>query len=170
MAKQTKYGNRGMNLEEQIILSNLRYETLKLAIIKKVATPIKVVKKEKKKIIEAYFQEKSTVDFEGNIKGRFVAFDAKETKKDHFPLSNLENHQYKYLEDNHEQNGLAFLLIYFTSYDAKYILTFEQLKTWWKPGKKKGLGDIPYEFFKSHCKRCEPGRNLAIDYLSALEI
>lgn len=170
MVRRTGKANLGMDLEDEIIKSNLRYASLGLALIHKVPTPIQIVKKSGRKITEAFFLQKSTVDFEGNLRGRFIAFDTKETKKvDEFPLKNVENHQFEYLAENHKQQGISFLLVRFASHHENYIITFEQLKEWWRPGKSSGLGSVPYVFFKENCPMCLPGRNIAIDYLEALE-
>lgn len=169
--KSTSHVNRGMNLEAEIIKSNLRYDSLGLAVINKIATPIQVKRNKKTREIDgAYFKEKSTVDFVGISKGKHIAFDAKETEnKTSFPLNNIKKEQYEHMKKVEVQKGISFLLIYFIPHDEKYILTIDQL-TYWMNQAGTGRKSIPYAFFKENCKQCYPGLNVAINYLPVLEI
>jgi recombination protein U len=169
--KSTSHVNRGMNLEAEVIKANLRYDALGLAVINKVSTPIQVIRnRETRKIDGAFFKEKSTVDFVGISKGKYLTFDAKETKnKTSFPMKNIKQEQYEHLKKVNEQKGISFLLIYFVAHDEKYILTIDQL-IYWKEQEATGRKSIPYEFFKENCKQCYPGLNVAINYLPVLEI
>src|SRR5574344_2636722 len=79
------YGNRGMNLESDLNLSNEYYRDIDKAYIYKKPTPIKVVNVDYKSrkmatIKEAYFMEPSTTDYNGLYNGKYIDFEAKETK------------------------------------------------------------------------------------------
>ena len=82
--KKTSYSNRGMDLEELINETNKYYLEIDKAIIYKKPTPIGIDKvcydNNSKIITKAYFKEPSTLDYNGLYKGRYVEFEAKETK------------------------------------------------------------------------------------------
>ncbi len=93
------------------------------------------------------FEKKSTVDFEGIIKGgKHVAFDCKRTALKHFPIRNLETHQYNYLKNIHKLNGISFLIIEFTELNKIIRLEFEVLEQYWSKMKykKRGTCSIKY--------------------------
>ena len=86
-----QHGNRGMDLESELNITNNYYKEKDLALIYKKPTPIGIVdvsyKNQKKMIEKAYFKEQSTLDYNGLYKGRYIDFDAKVTKnKTAFPL------------------------------------------------------------------------------------
>ena len=87
MAYWNSRGLRGSTLEEIINITNDNYLKNNLAIIQKIPTSIKPVEFDKVKgvIKLAYFEQKSTVDYMGNVQGIPVCFDAKETKHTGIP-------------------------------------------------------------------------------------
>src|SRR5574344_1617077 len=101
--KQINYGNRGMCLEDDINISNKFYLENNIAVVYKKPTPIKVVKVDYNKRIntvikEAYYEIPSTTDYNGIYKGKYIDFEAKETKcKTSFALSNIHSHQINHL-------------------------------------------------------------------------
>lgn len=127
-------GLRGSFLEEMINLTNEKYRSQKLALIQKVPTPIKpiTIDKATRHITLAYFEQKSTVDYIGVVQGVPVCFDAKECATETFPLANVHEHQIKFMEEFQEQEGIAFLLIYFKSRDCYIYLPFSDLKKFWQ--------------------------------------
>ena len=108
-------GLRGSMLEEALNYTNNKYRQEKLALVQKIPTPVTPVKmdKERHHITLAYFEQKSTVDYIGNVQGIPVCFDAKECATDTFPLQNIHKHQIKFMEEFEVQKGIAFLIIYF---------------------------------------------------------
>ena len=77
--------NRGMSLEEDINLSNDFYRDSGIALINKRPTPINIVKVDYSRgarITDAYFEKQSTTDYNGVYKGRYIDFEAKNTKSD----------------------------------------------------------------------------------------
>src|SRR5574344_1255838 len=104
--KNLAYSNRGMVLEEDINVTNKYYLDNDIAVIYKKPTAITIVKAEyptnKLAIIkEAYFKTPSTTDYNGIYKGKYIDFEAKETKnKTSFPLSNIHEHQIEHLKSN----------------------------------------------------------------------
>ncbi|NUU54357.1 Holliday junction resolvase RecU, partial [Paenibacillus taichungensis] len=99
----TRLGGRGMGFEAIITFSNERYDTLGLAVVNKRPTPVKVTKAAGAKVLEGFYEEPSTVDYDGIIPGgRGIVFEAKSISGDLFPLSNLKDHQFEYLLKCHK--------------------------------------------------------------------
>lgn len=140
MATWNSRGLRGSTLEEMINRTNDKYREDGLALIQKVPTPITPIEIDQKTrhITLAYFDQKSTVDYIGAVQGIPVCFDAKECVRDTFPLQNIHEHQYKFMEDFEKQGGIAFFLIYYTSIDELYYLPFEYLKVFWERAQNGG--------------------------------
>jgi recombination protein U len=120
-------------LEEMINMTNSKYREKGLALIQKVPTPITPINidKENRHITLAYFEQKSTVDYIGVVQGIPVCFDAKECAVDTFNMNNVHEHQISFMKEFEEQNGIAFLLIYYKKKDIYYYLTFERLYEFW---------------------------------------
>lgn len=127
-------GLRGSFLEELINMTNEKYREKKLALIQKVPTPITPITMDKKSrhITLAYFEKKSTVDYIGVVQGIPVCFDAKECAIDRFALSgNVHTHQMEFMSEFEQQEGIAFLLIYFKGRDCFMYLPYCDLKKFW---------------------------------------
>lgn len=146
MAYFNSRGLRGSTLEELINHTNDVYKEKNLAIIQKVPTPITPVKMNSanKMITLAYFNEKSTVDYIGVVQGIPVCFDAKETSKNALPLRNIHKHQIEFMEKFQQQEGIAFLLIYFNMYNEYYYLPFNKLQEYVEKAENGGRKSIPY--------------------------
>ena len=119
MATWNSRGLRGSTFEEFINRTNEKYMEHDLVLIQKIPTPITPINidKESRHITLAYFEQKSTVDYIGVVQGIPVCFDAKECHTDTFPLANIHEHQVIFMERFEKQQGIAFLLIYFTHRD-----------------------------------------------------
>lgn len=133
-------GLRGSTLEELINVTNERYAQQKLALIQKIPTPIKPIQidKETRHITLAYFDQKSTVDYIGAVQGIPVCFDAKESLTDTFPLHNIHAHQVEFMRAFEEQNGISFILLYFSARDELYYIPFSDIIKFWQRGKTGG--------------------------------
>ena len=111
------YGNRGMDLENSLNLINSYYIENDIALIYKKPTPIGIVDVNyefgKNIITKAYFKEPSTLDYNGLYKGKYIEFEAKESKnKTSFPLANIHEHQIKHIKNVIKHKGIVFLIIY----------------------------------------------------------
>ena len=147
MATWNSRGLRGSVLEDMINRTNEKYEEAGLALIQKVPTPITPINidKETRHITLAYFEQKSTVDYIGVVQGIPVCFDAKECKEDAFPLANVHEHQIQFMAEFEKQDGIAFLLIFFSGRNEFYYLTLRDLLKFWNRGKSGGLKRFRYE-------------------------
>ena len=147
MATWNSRGLRGSTLEDMINRTNDQYREQGLALIQKIPTPITPVRmdKETRRITLAYFDHKSTIDYIGAVQGIPVCFDAKECKTDTFPLANIHPHQIRFMADFEKQNGISFLLIFYSSRDEYYYLRYEELLRFWNRMEAGGLKRFHYE-------------------------
>ena len=147
MATWNSRGLRGSTLEEYINRTNERYTEQGLALIQKIPTPITPVRidKEHRHITLAYFEQKSTVDYIGAVQGIPVCFDAKECNTDTFPLQNIHEHQVSFMEQFEKQDGVAFLIIYFSARNELYYMPFKELLKFWNRAQEGGRKSIRYE-------------------------
>lgn len=154
MATWNSRGLRGSTLEDLLNRTNEKYRENCLALIQKIPTPITPIKidKESRHITLAYFDQKSTVDYIGAVQGIPVCFDAKECNTDTFPLANIHEHQVEFMNQFEKQDGIAFILIYYTHRDEFYYLRFETLKKFWDRAVNGGrksfrLEELEEDFF-----------------------
>lgn len=147
MATWNSRGLRGSILEELINHSNEKYLDHNLALIQKIPTPIKPINidKESHHITLAYFDQKSTVDYIGVVQGVPVCFDAKECNSNIFPLQNIHEHQIEFMSNFEKQGGIAFIILYFISYDEKYYIPFTDIKKFWNRSKDGGRKSFTYD-------------------------
>lgn len=147
MATWNSRGLRGSTLEEYINRTNERYLEKGLALIQKIPTPITPVRmdKEHRQITLAYFDQRSTVDYIGAVQGIPVCFDAKECSSETFPLQNIHAHQVEFMENLEKQDGVSFLILYFSSRDELYYMRFEEMKRFWERGKTGGRKSVRLE-------------------------
>ena len=129
-------GLRGSTLEDMINRTNERYLEKGLALIQKIPTPITPVRidKEHRHITLAYFEQRSTVDYIGAVQGIPVCFDAKECNADTFPLQNIHEHQLEFMKNFEKQDGVAFLLIYFSRRNELYYMRCPEMERFWERG------------------------------------
>ena len=163
-------GLRGSVLEEMINMSNEVYRNHGLALIQKVPTPITPINidKEKRHITLAYFEQKSTVDYIGAVQGIPVCFDAKECAVDTFSLQNIHEHQFQFMTDFEKQDGIAFILLYYTARDEKYYIPYKDIKKFVERAASGGLKHFKYsEIDKSY----QIGRKggVVVHYLEQLQ-
>lgn len=140
-------GLRGSTLEDLLNRTNERYQELGLALIQKIPTPITPVQidKEHRHITLAYFDKISTVDYIGAVQGIPVCFDAKECSADTFPLQNIHEHQVTFMENFEKQNGISFLIIYYSNKNQLYYMRFNEIKKFWDRAKNGGRKSFRFE-------------------------
>ena len=166
------YKNRGMTLEAELNDSNEYYREIDKAIIYKKPTPIKIVKvdypsRDKATIKEAYFTVPSTTDYNGLYKGKYIDFEAKETKsKTSFSLDNIHPHQIKHLENIEKHNGISFLIVRFTTLNETYLLFTKDFLEFITTKIRKS---IPLSYFKEKGYLIKDGLRPRIDYLKVID-
>ena len=164
-------GLRGSTLEEFLNRTNEKYLEQGLALIQKIPTPITPVKidKEHRHITLAYFDQRSTEDYIGAVQGIPVCFDAKECHTDTFPLQNLHEHQVEFMREFEKQDGVAFLIIYYSARNELYYMPFKEIDKFWKRAQEGGRKSVRYEelnpkYFMTLKNGC------MVPYLDALQI
>lgn len=163
-------GLRGSTLEDMINLSNEKYLQSSLALIQKIPTPIKpiTIDHNTRQITLAYFDQKSTVDYIGVVQGIPVCFDAKETAVDTFPLQNIHAHQIAFMKHFEQQNGIAFIILYYSARDAFYYIPFCDIMKFWDRGQEGGRKSFTYsEINKEY--QIHSTRGVPVHYLEALQ-
>lgn len=136
--KKWTFAKRGMTLEDDINESNQYYLDQGIAVIHKKPTPIQIVnvdypKRSAAVIKEAYFKQASTTDYNGVYRGRYIDFEAKETKlQTSFPLKNFHEHQIEHMRKVLHQNGICFVLLRFSLTEEVYFLDAQPLLSYWK--------------------------------------
>lgn len=140
-------GLRGSTLEELVNRTNEKYREQGLALIQKVPTPITPIKidKEHRHITLAYFEQKSTVDYIGAVQGIPVCFDAKECDSDTFPLQNIHEHQVTFMEEFEKQEGIAFLVIFYSHRNELYYLSYKRMREFWDRAQNGGRKSFRHE-------------------------
>ncbi len=170
--QKLNYKNRGMTLESDINISNEYYREIEKAFIYKKPTPIKITKvdypsRDKAVIKEAFFTIPSTTDYNGLYKGKYIDFEAKETKsKSSFALNNIHPHQIKHIENIHYHEGIAFLIVRFTTLNETYLLPAKDFLSFLQKEERKS---IPLEFFKTNAYQIKDGYNPRLDYLKIVD-
>ncbi|MBO1003020.1 Holliday junction resolvase RecU [Pseudogracilibacillus auburnensis] len=169
------YGNRGMSLEEDINSTNEYYLETNQAIIHKKPTPIQIVKVHYPKrsaamITEGYFRSKSTSDYNGIYKGKYIDFEAKETKnKTLFPLANIHEHQFEHMKSIIHHGGICFCIIRFAIYNETYLLEASNLIACWENMLNGGKKSIPYETLKQEGYLIPFKYQARVDYLKIID-
>ncbi|MGL4523697.1 MAG: Holliday junction resolvase RecU [Bacilli bacterium] len=171
---QLDYAGRGMSLEERLNESNAYYNLHGIACIHKKPTPIQIVnvhypKRASAVITEAYFQKPSTTDYNGAYRGRYIDFEAKETKnKTSFPLANIHEHQIEHVKAVRKQNGISFFIICFTSLQETYYIDSEHIIHFYE-NQLNGRKSIPLDSIRQHGILIPSGYAPPIDYLTIIE-
>lgn len=165
------YKNRGMNLEEDLNITNRYYKDQGIAYIYKKPTPIKVVKASfengNRVIKEAYYSEPSTTDYNGIYKGNYIDYEAKETKnKNNFPLSNIHKHQIDHIRNIVKEKGICFLIIRFTSLNKTYLLKGTDLLDFIDTNQKSS---IPISYIEEKGSIVKEKYLKRVDYLEVVD-
>ncbi len=166
--KNISYANRGMELEHLISEANKYYEIADIAIIYKKPTPVTITKvtyQNNKVLTNGMLQSKSSLDYVGIYKGKYLDFDAKSTtSKTSFPLSNISKHQLKHIQNILNHGGITFLILEINT--EIYLLKGEDLLDFINNNKRKS---IPYDYIKSNCCQIDLNYNPVLDYIKVID-
>lgn len=163
--------NRGMDLEDDINLSNEYYKEHNLCLITKRPTPINVVKVDYSKgalITNAYFEKQSTTDYNGVYMGKYIDFEAKSThSKTSFPLSNIPAQQIDHLKRVIAHGGIAFFVIEFVKNNEETYLIDASIVIDFYTNRKRQ--SIPYEDIKRFGTLIKRGYAPRLDFLPIIK-
>ena len=170
--KQINYGNRGMSLESEINQANEYYLLNNIAVIHKKPTPVTITKVDFKSRIdavikEAYFKIPSTTDYNGIYKGKYIDFEAKETKSHtSFCLNNIHKHQLEHLKLITEHGGIGFIIIRFSSLNETYLIEIIEILNYIEEYNRKS---VPLDYISKFGYIIKDKYNPVIDYLEIVD-
>lgn len=169
--KYQSHSNRGMVLENDLNATNEYYLLNDIAVIYKKPTPITINKvnypsRRDAVITEAHFNTPSTTDYNGIYRGKYLDFEAKETKLNYFPLSNIHKHQIEHLKKIMEHGGIGFLIVRFVLSDDIFYLDATKFFEFLDNNKRKS---IPIEYFCENGYKIKVKFNPRIDYLKIID-
>lgn len=165
------YGNRGMNLENDLNITNKYYLNNDIAVIYKKPTPITINKvdypsRRDAVIKEAHFKIPSTTDYNGIYKEKYIDFEAKETTKKSFPLANIHKHQIEHLKKIINHGGIGFIIVSFTKENKVFLLTGNDFFNFIDNFNKKS---IPISYFEEYGYSINYNFNPRLDYLKIID-
>ncbi|WP_434341946.1 Holliday junction resolvase RecU [Mycoplasma putrefaciens] len=128
--------NKGQYLETILNITNQKYINEQICVVTKIPTNINLINISNKTITNATFKDNFNCDYIGVYKSIYFEFDAKETSKDNFNFNAIRKNQQLKLDLVENQKGLAFIILYFSSYDDFYLLTYKQIKDYIQNYKK----------------------------------
>jgi recombination protein U len=175
LPKKESYSNRGKTLEDDLNDTNQYYLVQGIAVVHKKPTPIQIVdvhypKRSAAVIKEAYFKQASTTDYNGVYKGKYIDFEAKETKScTSFPLKNFHDHQIEHMNLVIRQGGFAFVIIRFSVMDDIYLMVAEDLFIYWKRMKAGGRKSITVQEIEHSSIKIPLGFQPRIDYIKGID-
>ncbi|TCX51964.1 MULTISPECIES: Holliday junction resolvase RecU [unclassified Dehalobacter] len=168
--KNFRMANKGVLFEQEIMITNEAYRQKGIALIQKISTPWKVIRRGNQ-IVKAFPEGKSTLDFRGTVKGGFsVSFDCKESEDGRgLPLSYIEPHQIDYIREALAMNEMSFILCLIKPMDKRYLipgaLVLEHWDFWQRNKGKRNANYIAVE----DMIEVRSARGILLDYLPGLE-
>jgi recombination protein U len=163
LLKNHSKANRGKSAQQFVAAVVEIYNAKGWAAIQEIPTPIHPSAN------GFFYAKKSTVDFVGLAFGKHVDFDVKSTKeRTSFPLANIEEHQYKWLELAYGQGSVSFILVNFEKLREWYIVPFLMLARRWKEWKDGGRASIPTEDLRLEAIPVREGGRTGLDFLEFL--
>ncbi|MCF0106619.1 MAG: Holliday junction resolvase RecU [Holdemanella sp.] len=169
---QDRHSRRGMSLESDVNDSNAYYREMDKAVIYKKPTPVQVVKvdypaRNKAKIVEAYYKTPSTTDYNGIYRGKYIDFEAKETKnKVNFPLLMIHDHQIRHLKQVTKHGGIGFFIIRFNAHSKTYLVDSDLLIA---EIERTDKSSIPYSWFETNGDLIQEGLFPRLSYLKNVD-
>ncbi|MBM7661292.1 recombination protein U [Bacillus mesophilus] len=173
--KKFSFSNRGMTLEEDLNETNTYYLERQIAVIHKKPTPVQIVNvdypsRSAAVIKEAYFKQASTTDYNGIFKGRYIDFEAKETKNStSFPLQNFHQHQIDHMRSVLEQGGICFVILRFAATEEIFLLEATHLLQFWSRQMNGGRKSMTKAEIEAVAYKIPIGYQPRIHYISVIE-
>jgi recombination protein U len=163
-------GNRGMGLEQVINYANQIYGHKNMAVVNKRPTPVKIMKTSGTRILSAYLESASTVDYEGCYQGRSLQFEAKSTKeKTRFPLDNFHQHQIDHMKACINQGAIVFTILEFSKLNETFYVPAKMITQAWDNHSAGGTASITYAEIHEQCEHIMPARGVPLDYLAVID-
>ena len=159
-----------MDLETLINEANNYYLSEDIAVIYKKPTPVKI-----KKVtytndipkVEGYLNQKSTLDYVGLYKGKYIDFEAKECRSlTAFPFSSIHPHQIRHLAACLRHGAIAFIILRMVNMDETYLIRAEDFVDYYYTTDRRSL---PYEWIRENGHRIDYKYLIPCDYLSTVD-
>ena len=116
---------------------------------------------------EAHFKIPSTTDYNGVYKGKYIDFEAKETKSvTSFNLNNIHKHQIIHLKRIVEHGGIGFLIIRFTVLNKTYLIEVNKILEYIDNHNRKS---IPLDYIENFGYIIVDKYNPIVDYLEIVD-
>ncbi|MBB6452243.1 recombination protein U [Salirhabdus euzebyi] len=173
--KKNDFANRGMTLENDINETNHFYLETNHAVVHKKPTPVQIVQVDYPKrsaavIKEAYFKQASTTDYNGLYKGKYIDFEAKETRNvSSLPLANIHEHQVEHMRKVLQHGGICFFIIRFSKQEDTYYLPAEFFIQFWDQQFQGGRKSMPITFIKDHGHSIPFTFQARVDYIKIID-
>lgn len=175
--KPKQKGGRGLSFEKRIESTNKYYEDKGIAYVRKIPTPITVLKLNNKgRIEDGFYQKVSALDFNGIVKGgKHIDFDTKETRqKTAFPFKNVSEHQWTHMHNVDSLNGIAFLLVNFKELqDECYVLRYQDYISYIKDNPSKSSIEIAHfreKLSNNRVSVLETSKGKVYDYMKVVAL
>ncbi|TSB47143.1 Holliday junction resolvase RecU [Alkalicoccobacillus porphyridii] len=165
---KSTYANRGQAFEMLLNIINTQYKNQQIALINKRPTPVKILKSAGRRITQAHFDVKSTVDYDGTYKGKSIVFEAKSTEKPSFPLDMLAAHQLKHLIDSDKHGAVSFLIVEFRKHHKIFYCPISFVNEYYIKAAAGGGKSIPFVDFEANAYEVKQGR-VSLDYLAIVD-
>ena len=105
-------------------------------------------------------------DYNGIYKGRYLDFEAKETKRMNFPFTNISVHQIEHLKSIIKHQGIAFVIIAFTHLNEVYLIDASYvIEAYYRSDQKS----MSYQTIKEKGHLIESGYNPRLNYLKIID-
>ncbi|MGW5955080.1 Holliday junction resolvase RecU [Bacillus mycoides] len=143
------------------------YQRGGVALINKHPTPVKVLKSKGGRVLNGFYEAKSTVDYDGVYKGRVIAFEAKSTENaTRFDLKNIAQHQLHYLEKAEKMGAICFFLIGFSKDKSVFAVLLSVIQFYVRMSQQpKGKKSIPRAEFDIYGYLVDQTERAPVDYL-----
>lgn len=161
-------GHRGDYTEDIINYTNIYYLKKGLALVNKIPTPVKVLRRKGPMIVDAFFEEKGILDYAGVCQGLPISFDSKETNLSSLPLSNISSHQFEYIKNYIEQDGYAFIICNFKKKNKFYLIPGEIVLDYYNKSLNGGRKSIPEKDMKEKYEIKLNQKSYILNYLTTL--
>lgn len=164
-------GKRGSALENTLNYTNQVYSQRGMAVVNKRPTPIKVTKSKGTRVLNGFFEEKSTVDYDGVYQGYSLCFEAKSTAEHlRFPLGNIHKHQIDHMYKMQKCGAVCFFIIEFSKRREIYLAPFDFIHLAVVNADKGGRKSIPFDDFNYYAVSLLKSQNgVPLDYLKAVD-
>ncbi|WP_164670941.1 Holliday junction resolvase RecU [Virgibacillus doumboii] len=165
----TYTGKRGSAFENSLNYTNQIYINQGRAVINKRPTPVKVLKSKGTRVLSGFYEEKSTVDYDGIYQGKSIVFEAKSTKEKRLPFSIIADHQIKYLEQSEKQGAVSFLIVYMNITRETYLVPNNMLQKYIREARNGGKKSIPLRDLEVYAHLVKSQNGVPLDYLSVVD-